>query len=173
MDIFKTKIDCNIPVPLSNVSAPRVFTSIYLKVITSYYAHILLIAMLLYFDRIIQDSKLTKKKNMYTYGPIFVFCTRFLMLPFLLNQVSFFVRWNIMKFCPGRQCPAMYEVMRSFGAIKTKKKRTYPLRLTRCFACAHFWSASTQSKHGVFARRFQRVRSEINIIEGALMTKRP
>ena len=56
------------PVPLSNVSAPRVFTSIYLKVITSYYAHILLIAMLLFFDRIIQDSKLTSK-NMYTYRP--------------------------------------------------------------------------------------------------------
>ena len=53
------------PVPLSNVSAPRVFTSIYLKVITSYYAHILLIAMLLYFDRIIQDSKLTKQKYVY------------------------------------------------------------------------------------------------------------
>ena len=45
--------------------------------------------------------------------------------------------------------------------------------LTRRFACAHFWSANTQSKHGVFARRFQRVRSEKNIIEGALMTKRP
>ena len=41
---------------------PRAFTSIYLKVITSYYGHILLIAMLLYFDRIIQDSKLTKQK---------------------------------------------------------------------------------------------------------------
>ena len=54
------------PVPLSNVSAPRVFTSIYLKVITSYYAHILLITMLLlYFDRIIQDSKLTKQKCVY------------------------------------------------------------------------------------------------------------
>ena len=53
------------PVPLSNVSAPRVFTSIYLKVITSYYAHILLIAILLYFDRIIQDSKLTKQKYVY------------------------------------------------------------------------------------------------------------
>ena len=51
----------HIPVPLSNMSAPRVFSSIYLKVITSYYAHILLIAML-YFDRIIQDSKLTKQK---------------------------------------------------------------------------------------------------------------
>ena len=47
------------PVPLSNVSAPGVFTSIYLKLIT--YAHILLIAML-YFDRIIQDLKLTKQK---------------------------------------------------------------------------------------------------------------
>ena len=57
------------PVPLSNVSAPRVFTSIYLKVITSYYAHILLIAMLLYFDRIIQDSKLTKQKYVYIYRP--------------------------------------------------------------------------------------------------------
>ena len=44
---------------------PRVFTSIYLKVITSYYAHILLIVMLLYFDRIIQDSKLTKQKYVY------------------------------------------------------------------------------------------------------------
>ena len=55
------------PVPLSSVSAPRVFTSIYayLKVITSYYAHILL----LYFDRIIQDSKLTKPQNIYTYRP--------------------------------------------------------------------------------------------------------
>ena len=47
------------------VSVPRVFTSIYLKVITSYYAHILLIAILLYFDRIIQDSKLTKQKYVY------------------------------------------------------------------------------------------------------------
>ena len=36
-----------------------------------------------------------------------------------------------------------------------------------------FWSAKTQRKHRVFARRFQRVRSEKNIIEGALMTKRP
>ena len=53
------------PVPLSNVSAPRVFTSIYLKVITSYYAYILSIAMLQYFDRIIQDSKLTKQKYVY------------------------------------------------------------------------------------------------------------
>ena len=53
------------PVPLSNVSAPRVFTiSIYLT-IASYYAHILLIAMLLYFDHIIQDSKLTKQKYVY------------------------------------------------------------------------------------------------------------
>ena len=51
-----------IPVPLSNMSAPG-----YLKVITSYYAHILLIAML-YFDRIIQDSKLTKQKYV-TYRP--------------------------------------------------------------------------------------------------------
>ena len=42
----------------------------------------------------------------------------------LLNQVSFFVRWNIMKFCPGRQYHAMYEVMRSFGAIKTKNALT-------------------------------------------------
>ena len=49
---------------LSNVSAPGVFTSIYLKLITSYYAHILLIAML-YFDRIIQDLKLTKQKYVY------------------------------------------------------------------------------------------------------------
>ena len=49
----------HIPVPLSNVSAPGVFTSIYLKLITSYYAHIFLIAML-YFDRIIQGLKLTK-----------------------------------------------------------------------------------------------------------------
>ena len=47
-------------VPLSNVSAPGVFASIYLKLITSYYAHILLIAML-YFDRIIQGLKLTKQ----------------------------------------------------------------------------------------------------------------
>ena len=36
------------------------------------------------------------------YGPIFVFCAKFLMLPFLLN-LSFFVHWNIMKFCPGCQ----------------------------------------------------------------------
>ena len=57
----------HIPVPLSSASAPGVFTSIYLKLITSYYAHILLIAML-YFDRIIQDLKLTKQ-NMYTYRP--------------------------------------------------------------------------------------------------------
>ena len=52
------------PVPLSNVIAPGVFTSIYLKLITSYYAHILLIAML-YFDRIIQDLQQTKQKYVY------------------------------------------------------------------------------------------------------------
>ena len=56
----------HIPVPLSNVSAPGLFTCIYLKLITSYYAHILLIAML-YFDRIIQDLKLTKQKYIYIY----------------------------------------------------------------------------------------------------------
>ena len=39
-----------------------IYYSIYLKVITSYYANILLIAMLLYFDRIIQGLKLTKQK---------------------------------------------------------------------------------------------------------------
>ena len=54
----------HIPVPLSNVSAPGVFTSIYLKLIISYFAHILLIAMV-YFDRIIQDLKLTKQKYVY------------------------------------------------------------------------------------------------------------
>ena len=110
----------HIPVPLSNVSAPGVFTSIYLKLITSYYAHILLIAML-YFDRIIQSLKLTKQKYIYTwafYGPIFVFCTRFLMLPFLLN-LSFFIKHDEILSWPPT-CPAMYEVMRSFGAIKTK-----------------------------------------------------
>ena len=52
------------PVPLSNVITPGVFTSIYLKLITSYYAHILLIAML-YFDRNIQDLKQTKQKYVY------------------------------------------------------------------------------------------------------------
>ena len=54
----------HIPVPLSNMSAPGVFTCIYLKLILSYYAHILLIAKL-YFDRIIQDLKLTKQKYVY------------------------------------------------------------------------------------------------------------
>ena len=40
-----------------------------LKLITSYYAHILLIAML-YFDRIIQGLKLTKQKYVYIWaGP--------------------------------------------------------------------------------------------------------
>ena len=54
---------------ITNVSAPEVFTSIYLKLITNYYAHIILIAML-YFDRIIQDLKLTNlSKNMYTCRP--------------------------------------------------------------------------------------------------------
>ena len=52
------------------------------------------------------------------YGPIFVFCTRFLMLPFLLN-LSFFIKHDEILSWPPT-CPAMYEVMRSFGAIKTK-----------------------------------------------------
>ena len=56
----------NIPVPLSNVSAPG--ASIYLKLIT--YAHILLIAIL-YFDRIIQDLKLTKQKYIGLLRPYF------------------------------------------------------------------------------------------------------
>ena len=66
--------------------------------ITSYYAHILLIAML-YFDRIIQDLKLTKQKYVYIYrpttAPFVVFCTRFLMLPVLLNLFVFHkTLWN-------------------------------------------------------------------------------
>ena len=62
------------PLPLSTVSAPGVFTSIYLKLIT--YAHILLIAML-YFDRIIQDLKLTKQKYMPTTAPFLSFAQDF------------------------------------------------------------------------------------------------
>ena len=109
----RTTFQCECP-------RPGVFTSIYLKLITSYYAHILLIAML-YFDRIIQGLKLTKQKYVFIwafYGPIFVFCTRFLMLPFLLN-LSFFIKHDEILSWPPT-CPAMYEVMRSFGAIKTK-----------------------------------------------------
>ena len=148
------------------MSAPGVFTSIYLKLIT--YAHILLIAML-YFDRIIQDLKLTKQKYIGLLRPHFVFCTKFLMLPFLLNLLFFIKHYEILSWPPT--CNAMNEVMRSFGAIKTKAH--LPFAFDARFACAHFWSASTQRKHGAFARRFQRVISEENIIEGALMTKRP
>ena len=88
---------------------PGVFISIYLKLITSYYAHTLLIAML-YVDRIIHDRPTT--------APFFVFCTRLLMLPFLLNLSFFMKHYEILSWPPT--CPAMYEVMRSFGAIKTK-----------------------------------------------------
>ena len=75
------------------------------------------------------------------YGPIFVFCTRFLMLPFLLN-LSFFIKHDEILSWPPT-CPAMYEVMRSFGAkaqslAQSKQKRTYSLRLMQGFACAHF-----------------------------------
>ena len=117
---------------------PRVFTSIYLKLLTSYYAHILLIAML-YFDRIIQGLKLTKQKYVYmwagpTTAPFLSFCARFLMLPFLLN-LSFFIKHDEILSWPPT-CPAMYEVMRSFGVIKTKTH--YSLRLAQGFACAHF-----------------------------------
>ena len=73
---------------------------------------------MLYFDRIIQDLKLTKQKYMPTTAPFLSFCTGFLMLPFLLN-LSFFIKHNEILFWPPT-CPAMYEVMRSFGAIKTK-----------------------------------------------------
>ena len=45
--------------------------------------------------------KTNKAKICIQIGLIFVFCT-IIMLPFLLN-LSFFVHWNIMKFCPGRQ----------------------------------------------------------------------
>ena len=78
--------------------------------------HVLLIAVL-YFDRIIQDLKLTNQKYVYIYyyrpyyGPIFVFCTRFLMLPFLLN-LSFYIKHYEILFWPPT-CPAMYEVMPS------------------------------------------------------------
>ena len=159
------------PVPLSNVSSPRVFTSIYLKVITSYYAHILLIAMLLYFDRILQDSKLTKQNYVYI-RPHFCLLHKIFDVT-ILAKPSFVFR--SLKHHEILSWPPMPRDVWSNAIIwrNQNKKRTYPLRLTRCFACAHFWSASTQSKHGVIARHFQRVRSEINIIEGALMTKRP
>ena len=53
-----------------------------------------------------------------TTAPFFVFCTRLLMLPFLLNLSFFIKHYEILSWPPT--CPAMYEVMRSFGAIKTK-----------------------------------------------------
>ena len=61
-NLVLTQTSCSPPLKSNGAS----LTSIYLKAITSYYAHILLIAMLLYFDhRIIQDSKLTKQKYVY------------------------------------------------------------------------------------------------------------
>ena len=76
------------PVPLSNVSAPGVFTSIYLKLIT--YAHILLMAML-YSDRIIQDLKLTKQKYIGLLRPHFcllhkIFDVTVLAKPFVFHK---------------------------------------------------------------------------------------
>ena len=69
------------------------------------------------------------------YSPIFVFCTRFLMLPFLLN-LSFFIKHNgILSWPPT--CPAMYEVMRSFGAIKTKTHLLFAFD-ARFRVCTHF-----------------------------------
>ena len=153
----------HIPVPLSNVSAPGVFTSIpYLidsdAVFWSYYTRFKT-----------NKAKICIHMGRAYYGPIFVFCTRFLMLPFLLN-LSFFIKHDEILSWPPT-CPAMHEVMRSFGAIKTKTHLLFAFDAR--FRVCTFWSASTQRKHSVFARRFQRVRSEKNLIEGALMTKRP
>ena len=150
----------HIPVPLSNVSALGVFTSIYLKLIT--YAHILLIAML-YYTRF----KTNKAK---IYRPT--------TAPFLSLAQDFWCYRSNLSFFIKHLFVRAANLPRDVWSIcdhlaQSKQKRTYPLRLTRGFACAHFWSASTQRKHGVFALRFQRVRSEENIIEGALMTKRP
>ena len=95
---------------------------IHLKLITSYHAHILLIGML-YFDRIIQDLKLTKQKISIHIGllrPHFcllhkIFDVTILAKPFVFRSSK---HYEILSWPPT--CPAMYEVMRSFSAIKTK-----------------------------------------------------
>ena len=152
---------------------PGVFTSIYLKLITSYYAHILLTAML-YFDRIIQGLKLTKQKYVYIWaGPTTapfcllhkIFDVTILAKPFVFHKT----RWN---FVLAANLP--HDVWSNAIIWRNQNKNALTLCVWRKVSRVHtFWSASTQRKHSVFARRFQRVRSEKNIIEGALMTKRP
>ena len=109
------------PLTTFQCECPRVFTSIYLKLITSYYAHILLMAIL-YFDRIIRDLKLTKQ-NICILGllrPHFcllhkIFDVTILAKPFVFHSLK---HYKILSWPPT--CPTMYEVMRSFGAIKMK-----------------------------------------------------
>ena len=100
---------------------PRVFISIYLKLITSYFAHILWIAML-YFDRIIQDLKLTKQKYVYIglLRPHFCLLHKIFDVTILAKLFVFrsLKHYEILSWPPT--CPAMYKVMRSLGAIKTK-----------------------------------------------------
>ena len=85
--------------PETYISAPGVFTNIYLKLIT--YAHILLIAML-YFDRIIQDLKLTKQKYIGLLLPHFcllhkIFDVTVLAKPFVFHKTlwNFFLAANL------------------------------------------------------------------------------
>ena len=161
----------HIPVPLSNVSAPVVFTSVYLKLITYYYAHILLIAMLFwsYYTRF-KTNKAKICIHMDLLRPHFcllhkIFDVTILAKPFVFHKT----RWN---FVLAANLPR--DVWSNAIIWRNQNKNA----LTPCVwlevSGVHiFWSASTQRKHSVFARRFQRVRSEKNIIEGALMTKRP
>ena len=94
-----------------------------------------------------------------------IFDVTILAKPFVFHKT----RWN---FVLAANLPR--DVWSNAIIWRNQNKNALTLCVWREVSRVHtFWSASTQRKHSVFARRFQRVRSEKNIIEGALMTKRP
>ena len=106
---------------------------------------------MLYFDRIIPDLKLTKQKYLYIlYRPT--------TAPFLSSAQDF----DVTIFAKAKAIYTTDPNTKSQSSVHDCCPNPNPNP-----------NPKPKAKHSVFARRFQRVRSEKNIIEGALMTKRP
>ena len=91
------------------------------------------------------------------------------MLPFLLNLSFFIKHYEILSWPPT--CPAMYE-----NAIiwRNQNKNALILCVWREVSRVHTFGPRVRNVNMAYSRDFfERVRSEKNIIEGALMTKRP
>ena len=105
----------------------------------------MLTSYVLYFDRIIQDLKLSRQ-NIYTNrpspAPFLSFLHKIFDVTIIAKPFVFLMlKHEILSWPPTY--PVMYGVMRSFGSIKTKT--LLPFAFGARVTCAHFWSASTQT----------------------------